>query len=133
MPTPKTPELIAEGERIKGLILDEAIAIHREYGPFLLENFYEKALAGRLRKHGLTVLEQVAISVEDHGTMIDLAFRLDLLVNNLVVIELKVATQDNVAFHKQLITYLRLAKKPFGVLLNFGLPRLIDGYEQYAN
>lgn len=116
---------------LNGMVLDEAIAIHRKYGPLLLEHFYQVILASRLRRRGLDVKTEVPIAVCDEGVTIDLAFRMDLLVNDALVVELKVAEQNKPVYEQQLLTYMRLSGKRYGLLLNFGLPVLVKGYKHF--
>ena len=77
--------------RLSGILITEAIAIHKKYGPKLLEHFYQAILASRLRRRGLEVETEVPVTVIDEGVKVDLAFRMDLVINGLMVVELKVA------------------------------------------
>lgn len=101
-------------------IVDVAVRIHREVGPGLLETVYEIILAHALRQRGLQVERQVAIPVAYQGLKFEEGFRADLLVENKVIVELKCVERLNNAHKKQLLTYLRLADKRLGYLLNFG-------------
>ena len=119
---------------IAKVVLDEAIAIHRKYGPGLLESFYEKVLHARLRKRGLHAIRQQAIKVydEDLGAE-EVAFRADLLVEAKVILELKSAKQLQLEDRKQLWTYLRLCDVKLGLLLNFGATLMKDGIVRMVN
>ena len=121
-----------EAERITGIILNESIALHRKYGPFMLERFYQELLRARLIKRGLKVEKEVPIAVEEEGVKVDLAFRADLVVNDMVIIEVKAASERLAIWNQQLLTYMRLAKCHYGVLVNFGQELLKDGYQRFA-
>ncbi len=100
-------------------ILGCAIEVHKEFGPGMLEKTYEKALTMLLSEKGLRVQSQVEVPVLFKGTVIDNAFRLDLLVEDLIIVELK-AVENILPVHEaQLLTYLKLTKKPKGILINF--------------
>ncbi len=100
-------------------ILGCAIEVHKEFGPGMLEKTYEKALTMLLSEKGLRVQSQVEVPVLFKGTVIDNAFRLDLLVENLIILEIK-AVENILPVHEaQLLTYLKLTKKPKGILINF--------------
>ncbi len=133
MPPTITPAQRNEDYELNGIVLHEAISLHQNYGPMLLENFYRVALLHRLRdKHGLDVKTEVPVTVVDEGHVIDVAFRMDLLVNDTLVVELKSTEANKPVYEQQLLTYLKLANKRYGVLLNFGYPRLIDGYKHFV-
>ncbi len=119
------------------LVVDSAVAVHRELGPGLLETVYEVILAHELRQRGLRVERQVPISIEHRGIKFDEAFRADILVEGKVVLELKSVEQVTQAHKKQLQTYLRLAGHKLGFLLNFGealmkkgITRAVNGLEE---
>lgn len=123
-------------DEVSAIVVDEAIAIHRELGPGLFENVYEAVLFGRLEARGLRVARQVAVPVVFDGQQFDAAFRIDLLVEDRLVLEIKAVEQLSKAHAKQLLTYLRLLKQPVGVLLNFsgatmkeGIRRLVNDYK----
>jgi GxxExxY protein len=119
------------------LVVDAAIAVHRELGPGLLETVYEVILAHRLREHGLRVERQVPIPIEYQGIKFDEAFRADIMVESKVVLELKSIEQVNRVHKKQLQTYLCLTGYKLGFLLNFGeslmkhgITRAVNGLEE---
>ena len=120
-------------DELSSVVLAEAIAIHREFGPGLFESVYEAVLAGRLRKHGLQVERQVQIKAVFDGEMYDPAFRIDLLVDNRLVIEIKAVERLSKAHAKQLLTYIRLLKQPVGLLLNFSEATRKDGIRRVVN
>src|SRR6266545_7622153 len=115
------------------LVVDAAIAVHRELGPGLLETIYEVILAYQLREHGLRVERQVPIPIEYRGIKFDEAFRADILVEGKVVLELKSIEQVTRAHKKQLQTYLRLTGHKLGFLLNFGEALMKRGITRAVN
>jgi iron complex transport system substrate-binding protein len=120
-------------DEISGEILDISIRLHRELGPGLLESVYEAILAGKLVQLGYSVDRQRPIDIEFDGIRFDAAFRIDLLVNERVLIEVKSVEQLNAVHAKQLLTYLRLTKQPLGLLINFGGATLKDGFRRLVN
>lgn len=102
------------------IIIESAIAVHRELGPGLLETVYEIALAHELEQHGLQVERQVPVPIKYHDVKFDEGFRADLIVERKVVIELKSVETVIAAHKKQVQTYLRLSGCKLGYLLNFG-------------
>ena len=115
------------------IIVDAAVAMHRELGPGLLESVYEVILAYELKKRGLSVNRQVSIPIEYHGIKFDEGFRSDILVENKVIIELKSVESVNKAYKKQVLTYLRLTGHKLGYLLNFGEALMKDGISRIIN
>ncbi|HEU5209092.1 MAG TPA: GxxExxY protein [Longimicrobiales bacterium] len=118
---------------LTGQILDSAFRIHSLLGPGLLESVYETLLARDLIALGLKVERQKPVSFEFDGVRFRDAFRVDLLVERSVVVEIKSVTALGPAHHKQLLTYLRLLDCRLGLLLNFGAPHLRDGIKRVAN
>lgn len=114
-------------------VLDEAFRVHTELGPGLLESVYEQVLAHRLEKAGHRVDVQKTISIEVDGLSIPEAFRADLVIDNLLIIELKSVDQIKPVFAKQLLTYLRMSGLKLGLLINFGSVRLKEGIERISN
>lgn len=115
------------------IIIEAAIAIHRELGPGLLESVYEIVLAYELEQRGLSVKRQVPIPIHYKQMTFDEAFRADLLVENKVVVELKSIELINQAHKKQLLTYLRLTGCKLGYLLNFGEALMKRGITRTVN
>ena len=108
-------------------IIGAAIEVHRHLGPGLLESAYEQCLCHELSLVGLRFERQVPLPVSYKGLRLDCAYRLDLLVSNLVIVEIK-ATDDLSPIHQaQLLTYLKATGKQVGLLLNFNVPVLKDG------
>jgi len=118
---------------ITGTIVDAAIDIHRRLGPGLLESVYRKVLAYELRKRAFDVLEEVPIPVVWEEVKLEVGFRADLVVNGMVIVELK-STQSVAPVHKkQLLTYLRLADMRVGLLINFGEELVKNGIHRVVN
>ncbi len=100
-------------------ILGCAIEVHRELGPGLLESVYEKCMAHLLKEKGFDVKRQQSIPLLFHGLELDCELRFDLLINDLIIIELKTVEVILPIYEAQLLTYLKLLKKPKGILINF--------------
>jgi len=115
------------------IIVDSAIAVHRELGPGLLETVYEVVLAYELRQRGLSVEHQMPISVHYKGMVFDVAFRADLIVEKMVIVELKSVEQVSQAHKKQVQTYMRLTGCKLGFLLNFGEALMKRGITRAVN
>ena len=114
-------------------IVDAALGIHKKFGPGLLESVYELVLVSELKRRGHEVKSQVPISFEYNGKTIENAFRIDVLVDNAVVVELK-STETFAPVHaKQLKTYLVLTGYSLGLLLNFGMAYMKDGIKRVVN
>jgi len=114
-------------------IIKAALAVHSELGPGLLESAYEACLAYELRKVGLDVKTQVALPVVYQGVKMDLGYRLDLLVADEIVVEIK-SIEALAPVHKaQLLSYLRLSKKKVGLLINFNVTHLKEGIHRVVN
>jgi len=109
------------------IIVDVAYRIHVDLGPGLLESVYESVLAAELQNRGLKIERQKPIQFQYAGTIFDEGFRIDLLVNDLVIVELKSTEQAHPVHKKQLKTYLRLSNKKLGLLINFGTELFKDG------
>jgi GxxExxY protein len=122
-----------EIDRITGIIVDSAYKLHTRLGPGLLESVYETVLASHLQQRGLTVLRQQPVSFEFDGIHFDDGLRVDLLVANCVIVELKSVEQLAPIHAKQLLTYLRLLQLPVGLLINFGEVSLKNGLQRIVN
>jgi GxxExxY protein len=118
---------------ITGKIVDAAMRVHTKLGPGLLESAYEAALLYELSKRGLRVVAQCEMPVQYDEIRINLGFRLDMLVNEQVIVELKSVEDINDVHRAQLLTYLRLSGKPIGLLLNFNVKHMKDGILRYVN
>ena len=114
-------------------IVNAAYQIHQQLGPGLLETVDEVILAHELRKRGLRVRRQVPVPVEYDGLKFDEGFRLDLLVEEAVIVEIKSVEKNHPVHPKQLRTHLVLAKLQLGLVLNFGLERMKAGITRIVN
>ncbi len=115
------------------IVVDAAIAVHRELGPGLLESVYEIVLAYELTSRGLKVERQVPVSITYHKIKLDQGFRADLIVQGKVLIELKSVEILSAAHRKQVQTYLRLTGLKLGYLLNFGEALMKKGITRCVN
>ena len=115
------------------IIVDVAYQIHTKLGPGLLESVYEAIMIHELRKRGLHVENQVAVPVEWDGINLELGFRPDLVVEHCVIVELKSIEAVARVHKKILLTYLRLADKRLGLLINFGVELIKDGISRVVN
>ena len=120
-------------DRISGDVVDVAIRLHRELGPGLLESVYEAVLAARLRAMGYSVATQRTIDIEFEGVRVECAFRIDLLVDERLLVEIKSVERLAPVHAKQLLTYLRLTGQPVGLLINFGGETLKEGIRRLVN
>ncbi|MDX1624998.1 MAG: GxxExxY protein [Wenzhouxiangellaceae bacterium] len=114
-------------EAVASLMIDEAVRLHRALGPGLLESVYETALSDALRRRGLQVDRQRGISIRYRGSTFENAFRADLVVEGIIILEIKSIERVTPTHRKQLITYLRLSGLHLGFLLNFGSALMKDG------
>ena len=118
---------------ITGTIINAALKIHSALGPGLLESVYEAVLTRDLEKRGLRAERQKAVRFEYDGMTFEEGLRLDLLVENQVIVELKSVEQLAPVHGKQLLTYMRLMNLLVGLLINFGAPVLKDGLRRVVN
>lgn len=119
-----------ELNRISEGVIGAAIAVHRELGPGLLESAYEACLAFELIDRGYRVVEQLELPVLYRERLIDAGFRIDLLVNEAVIVELKAVDRMIPVYDAQLLTYLKLTKLNLGLLMNFNTVKIIDGVKR---
>ena len=120
-------------DRISGDVVDLAIRIHRELGPGLLESVYEAVLAGKLAEKGYRVVRQHPVDIEFDRMRFEAAFRIDLFVDDRLVVEIKSVEKLAPVHAKQVLTYLRLTKQPVGLLINFGGETLKEGVRRLVN
>lgn len=119
---------------ISKIIFDAGLKIHRKLGTGLYERVYEECLQYELKKAGLKVERQKSLPINYEELMVQDAFRVDLLIEEKVVIELKSATEGgNHIFEAQLLNYLRLGRYKLGMVLNFNLPFFKDGVRRIVN
>lgn len=122
-----------ELNEISGQIISAALKIHSAIGPGVLESVYQTCLLHELQKCGLDVKSQVALPVIYENLRLDSGYRIDLIVEDKIIVELK-CVETLLPIHKaQLLTYLRLANKPLGLLVNFNVVHLRDGIKRVLN
>jgi GxxExxY protein len=114
-------------EKLTEAIIGAAIEVHKEIGAGVLESCYEQCLCHELTLRGIAFQRQVELPVRYKGILLDCGYRIDLLVENLVVVELKAVEKILPIHESQLLTYLRLSGKRVGLLINFFVPVLKDG------
>ncbi|MBQ3238313.1 MAG: GxxExxY protein [Bacteroidaceae bacterium] len=110
-----------------------AIEVHRTLGPGLLESAYEKALMHELKLNNIPVKSQVEVSMNYKGVDIGEGLRIDLLIDNQLIVELKSVEEFKPVHYKQLLTYLKLMDKQVGLLINFNVSNLTDGVKRIVN
>ena len=127
-------------EELSAIVVDAAFHIHFEMGCGMLESIYQKVLAAVLRKKGLTVKTEVPVVFEYEGIRFEEDLRIDMIVNETLIVELKSVEQIMPTHCKQLLTYLRLTGKPLGLLINFGgadfkknCRRILNGKVDFSN
>lgn len=125
--------LSIEEERIGKVIVNASFLIHRAIGPGLLEKIYEVCLEHEIRKAGLEVKRQVTVSIEYDGIQFDEGLRLDLLVEDKVIIEIKSVEQVNPVWTAQIISHLKLTSLNLGFLINFNVPLIKNGIRRFRN
>lgn len=118
---------------ITGQIVDAAMKVHTALGPGLLESAYEACLTYELRQRGLQVANQVELPIHYAGVRIDAGYRVDLLVESQVIVELKAVEKMIPLYDAQLLSYLKLSVNKLGLLINFNVCRLRDGLKRLAN
>ena len=118
---------------IARIIVDASLQVHRTLGPGLLESVYQAALNYESQKRGLRVVQQLGLPVQYEGVKLDLGFRVDLMVGEKVVIEIKSVEALAPVHKKQLETYLRLMDLRLGLLINFNVPLIKDGIHRVVN
>lgn len=121
-----------EIEAVAAAIVDSAVKVHKALGPGLLESVYEACLCYELEKRGLRVRRQVSVPIMYDGVRLDEGLRLDVLVEDQVICELKAVDAILPVHQAQLLSQLRLAKKPLGFLLNFHVALMKDGIRRFV-
>ena len=119
--------------QLSTMIIGLALKVHKTLGPGLLESAYEKALVYELTKNGLNIENQKMVRIEYDGLIIDEGFRADIIVNDLVIVELKSVRKLEDIHFKQLLTYLKLSDKKLGLLINFNEAILKNGIKRVVN
>ncbi len=116
-----------------GRVVDAAMKVHSALGPGLLESAYEACLAHELRRRGSVVEVQRPLPITYDKVQLDIGYRLDLLVDDAVIVELKTAARFRPVHEAQLLSYLRLSGYKVGLLINFNVPRLRSGIKRMVN
>jgi len=112
-------------------IIGCSIEVHRHLGPGLLESTYQQCLAHEMKNNGIAFQLEYPIPVEYKGVRLDCGYRLDFLIENQVILELK-AVEEIHGIHKaQILTYMKLAQIKTGLLINFNVPKLVDGVRRF--
>ena len=122
-----------ELNQISGLIIDSAMKVHTELGPGLLESAYEACLKHELLSKNLKVNSQVELPIIYDGIKIDAGYRLDLIVEDSIIVELKTVDKFIPIHEAQLLSYLKLGNKKVGLLINFNVTRLKYGIKRLVN
>jgi GxxExxY protein len=118
---------------IASIIVDCCLKVHKKLGPGLFESVYEEILSYELAKNNLNTIRQKVLPVIYDDLVIEMGFRTDIIVEDKVIIELKSVESLNKVHHKQLITYLKLADKRLGLLINFNVNLIKDGIHRIVN
>ncbi|MBW6498428.1 MAG: GxxExxY protein [Bacteroidales bacterium] len=122
-----------ETERIAKLIVDAAYTVHKNLGPGLLEKVYEICFCHELSKRGLNYKRQLPVRITYDNLIFEEALRLDVMVEDAVICELKALETVNPVWEAQIISHLRLTDKRIGFLINFNVPRMKDGIRRFIN
>ncbi len=127
------PILTEKEEWLGKQIVDAAYKVHKELGPGLLEKIYEACLCHELEKKGIPYKRQVEIPFVYDGKQFDEGLRMDILVDGLIICELKAVETVNPVWKAQIISHLKLTKLRLGYLINFNVPFIKDGIKRYIN
>ena len=118
---------------VTGEIINAAMKVHTALGPGLLESAYEACLAYELRKRGFTVAQQVLLPIVYDELTLEAGYRIDLIINDSVLVELKACETIHPVYEAQILSYLKLSGKRVGLLINFHVPMLKDGIRRFSN
>lgn len=124
---------LEEIEAIARIVIDCGFHLHRDVGPGLLESVYQSLMFASIRDRGLSVAREVVVPITFKGVVVDNAFKADLIVESLLLIELKSTERLSAVHPKQVLTYLRLLNMPLGLLMNFGQPTFKGGLQRVVN
>lgn len=127
------PVIRLTAQTISRAIITAAMRVHTELGPGLLESGYSACLRYELKSDGYDSSAQVGLPVVYRGVKLDLGYRMDLLVENLVIVEIKSVDAVSPVHHAQLISYLKLSGKSIGLLINLNVVHLKDGIKRFVN
>lgn len=122
-----------EINQVSGLVIDAAMKVHSALGPGLLESAYEACLIYELGKRGMKVESQMPLPVLYDGVKIDAGYKIDIMVNDAVIVELKTVERLLPVHQAQLLSYLKMSGKKAGLLINFNVPHLRDGIKRLVN
>ena len=125
--------MICREDQLSNDIIEAAIEVHKHLGPGLLESMYERCLCRELALRNIRFQTQVALPIEYKGIKLDCGYRLDVIVEECVVLELKVVEKFEPIHQAQLLTYLRLSGLKLGILINFNVPVLKNGIRRIVN
>jgi GxxExxY protein len=120
-------------QKVSHAVITAAMRVHTELGPGLLESAYTACLQYELRSEGYTCLTQVGLPVVYRGVKLEVGYRMDLLVEDLVIVEIKSVEAVSPVHHAQLISYLKLSGKAIGLLINFNVVHLKDGIKRFVH
>jgi GxxExxY protein len=124
---------VREEDRIAKEVVDAAVKLHKHFGPGVYETVYEPVLLHELKKRNLITRHQIPVPLVYEGLTFDVAFKMDVVVNELVILELKSVERLEPVHFKQLLTYLRLTGLRLGLLINFGENLLKNGIHRVVN
>jgi GxxExxY protein len=127
---PRPAPIPNELDTIGRAVVDSAFRVHKELGPGLLESVYEACLAHELSKRDLKVARQVAVPIIYDGQKLDEGLRIDIVVDDAVVVEVKAVERHLPVFEAQLLSYLKLSGRRLGYLINFNVPLIKDGIKR---
>ena len=133
MAKPKKNMLSERTEEIGKIIVNSAFKVHKQLGPGLLERVYEVCLAHEIVKAGLDVKRQVDVPIFYDGIEFSEGLRLDLLIEDSIIIEIKAVEQINPVWEAQIISQLKLLNKDLGFLINFNVPLIKSGIRRFIN
>ena len=125
--------ITARTEEIAKIIVNSAYKVHKELGPGLLEKVYEVCLAHEIRKAGLDVKRQIDLPIIYDGIEFNEGLRLDLLVEDTVIVEIKAVELVNAVWQAQIISHLKMLNKDLGFLINFNVPLIKSGIKRFIN
>lgn len=129
--TEKTFDPLTERENfLAKIVVDIAFSLHKALGPGLLESVYEKCFCYELQKRQIPFIRQEKVSIRYEDLLIEDGLRLDLLVDNLLIVELKAQENYHPVWEAQLLSYLKLTNKRIGYLINFHVPLMKDGFKR---
>ena len=129
----RSPAANARADALSGEIIGAAIEVHGQLGPGLLESTYRACLVEELRLRGIAHRQELALPINYRGLLLEAGYRLDLLVEDLVILELKSVQRLEPIYKAQLLTYLRISGRWLGLLLNFNSDRLKNGLQRMVN